>query len=387
MAFKRQRMLWALVLGGWTLIGLTFTLNYYIFAGTYVAIFKQPPTLTQMLIWELPYWLLWAAMSPVIFWITRRFGFDRGQKLRSAAAHVVACLLLSVGHRAIYLVVGWLLNVAVYHRLSSLSEVYNSLFLFNLPTGFMSYATILLVSYVIDYYRRYEEEELKISKLKTELAEAQLRMTQAQLQALKMQLHPHFLFNTLNSISALLEEDVEAADKMIARLGDFLRMTLENSGDEEVTLQEELEFLRCYLAIESVRFNDRLTVNMDVEPEALDARVPNLILQPIVENAIRHAVASRVGAGRIEIRARRESGKLRLSVRDDGPGLSPASSTGARTREGIGIANTRARLDQLYKGSHSFDMCDARGGGLQITVVIPFKSASKTREKSEALTA
>ncbi|HEY7911543.1 MAG TPA: sensor histidine kinase [Blastocatellia bacterium] len=380
-------MLWALVVGGWTLIGLTFTLNYYIFAGTYVAIFKQPPTLSEMLIWELPYWLLWAALSPIIFWITRRFSFDRGQRLRSAGAHMLGCLLLSVGHRAVYLLIGWLLHVAVYHRLSSLSEVYNFLFFFNLPTGFMSYATVLLVSYVIDYYRRYEEEELKISKLKTELAEAQLRMTQAQLQALKMQLQPHFLFNTLNSISALLEEDVEAADEMIARLGDFLRMTLENSGAEEVTLQEELEFLRCYLEIESVRFNDRLTVNMDIEPEALDARVPNLILQPIVENAIRHAVASRAGAGRIEIRARRESNKLSLSVRDDGPGLSLAASTGARAREGIGLANTRARLEQLYKGSHSFDMCDARGGGLQVTVEIPFEDASRAREKLEAITA
>src|SRR4029079_13460186 len=147
------------------------------------------------------------------------------------------------------------------------------------------------------------------------------------LQALKMQLHPHFLFNTLNSISALLDEDVDAADQMLARLGDLLRMTLENSGAQEVTLQEELEFLRCYLEIEQVRFNDRLTVSMHIEPETLDAKVPNLILQPIVENAIKHGIVSRIAPGRIEIIARRSDDALLLQVKDNGPGLSHGEST------------------------------------------------------------
>src|SRR5262249_28489116 len=147
---------------------------------------------------------------------------------------------------------------------------------------------------------------------------AQLQVTEAQLQALKMQLHPHFLFNTLNSISALLDEDVDAADQMLARLGDFLRLTLENSGAQRVTLQEELEFLRCYLEIERVRFEDRLTINMHIDPEALDARVPNLILQPIVENAIRHGIVSRIAPGQIDISAKRLRDTLQLQVRDNG---------------------------------------------------------------------
>src|SRR2546421_197058 len=208
---ERHWRLWVSVLVGWTLVGVSFTLNYYLFSDHYVAIFRQPPTLREMLVWELPYWLLWAALSPLILRLVRRFPFERGRLVKSSLVH------------------------------------------------------------------------------------PQLEITQAQLQALKMQLQPHFLFNTLNSISTLLDEDVEAADEMLARLGDFLRLTLENTGAQEVTLQEELEFLRCYLEIERVRFQDRLTVELTIEPDTLDARVPNLILQPIVENAIRHGVVARAG--------------------------------------------------------------------------------------------
>src|SRR5262249_27459086 len=164
--------LWVAVIVGWTLIGLTFTLNYYIFSGHYVAIFKQPPTLQQMVVWELPYWFLWAALSPVVFWLTRRFPLERGRLLVNSGVHVAACATLSIVHRAVYLAVGWVLHVAVYRRLASISEVFSFLLFFNLPTGFMSYATVLLVSYSIDYYRRYQDEELKIARLKTELAEA-----------------------------------------------------------------------------------------------------------------------------------------------------------------------------------------------------------------------
>lgn len=379
--FKRYRALWVLVLAVWMMIGLSFTLNYYFFAGHYVAIFEQAPTLGQMLVWEIPYWLLWAGLAPLVFLFTRRFPIDRERWLRNSLLQIAASIALSITHRAIYLVIGWLLHVAAYQNLTSIPQLYSSDILFNLPTGFMSYGTIFLVSYAIDYYRRHQEEELKISRLNTELAEARLRVTEAQLQALKMQLHPHFLFNTLNSISALLEEDVEAADQMLARLGDFLRLTLENSGAQEVTLQEELEFLRCYLQIERVRFQDRLTVSMDIEPETLEARVPNLILQPIVENAIRHGIVSRIAPGEIEITARRAGDSLRLRVKDNGPGLSSSSARGANFKEGLGLTNTRARLEQLYPEAHRFEMRDASEGGLQVTIDLPFEAvAARNRE-------
>src|SRR5262249_2587384 len=284
---RRQSLLLTAILIGLTLVGLSFTLNYYLFADHYVAIFKEPPTLPQMLVWELPYWFIWAALSPLVFWVSRRFPLERGQRILHGLMHVFACLFVSAGHRAIYLLVGWLLHVAAYQRLASLQGLYTYLFLFNLPTGFLSYGMILLFSQLVEYYRRHQDEALKISRLKTELAEARLRVAEAQLNALKRQLQPHFLYNTLNSISALLEEDPDSADQMLARLGDFLRMTLQNSGAQELSLHEELEFLRCYLDIERVRFQDRLNVVFSIEPETLSARVPNLVLQPLVENAIK----------------------------------------------------------------------------------------------------
>ncbi|MGA9772893.1 MAG: histidine kinase [Blastocatellia bacterium] len=375
---KRGWVLWIFVLLAWTLVGLSFTLNYYFFAGHYVAIFKQQPTIAGMLVWELPYWFLWAALAPLIFRITRRYPFDRSRWFRNSIIHIFACLLLSFAHRAIYLVLGWLLHVAVYQQYSSIPELYQSDIFFNLPTGFMSYGTFMLISNVVDYYRRFQKEELRASRLKAELA-------QSQLEALKMQLHPHFLFNTLNSISALLDEDVEAADEMLARLGDFLRLTLENSGAQLVTLQEELEFLRCYLEIERVRFHDRLTVSIEIEPETLDARVPNLILQPIVENAIRHGIVARATAGRIEIRSALRNHRLRLQVKDNGPGLSSTQDSGSRLRGGFGLANTRARLEQLYGTSHLLEMSDAVEGGFEVTLEIPFEKTDVSFEQKVAV--
>jgi two-component system, LytTR family, sensor kinase len=380
---RRYRTIWVLVLAVWMLIGLSFTLNYFFFAAHYVAIFEHPPTLVQMLVWELPYWLLWAGLAPVIFLFTRRFPIDRVRWFSNSLLHILACVTLSIAHRAIYLIVGWLLHVAAYQNLGTIPDLYSSDILFNLPTGFMSYGTIFLVSYVIDYYRRHQEEELKISRLKAELTQAQLQVTEAQLQALKMQLHPHFLFNTLNSISALLDEDVDAADQMLARLGDLLRLTLENSGAQQVTLQEELEFLRCYLEIERVRFHDRLAVTMHIEPETLEARVPNLILQPIVENAIRHGIASRIAPGEIEIRAGRAGEALRLLVKDNGPGLQRSGAPNGRAREGLGLANTRARLQQLYGSAHRFEIADVPEGGLQVTIDMPFETVALVRHPEQ----
>jgi LytS/YehU family sensor histidine kinase len=219
-----------------------------------------------------------------------------------------------------------------------------------------------------DYHRKFREREKRAVQLEAQLV-------QAQLQALKMQLHPHFLFNTLNSISALLHHDPESADRMIARLGSFLRLTLDNSGEQEVTLQKELEFLKCYLEIEQVRFQDRLTVSYDVAPETLDAMVPNLVWQPIVENAIRHAIAPRSGCGHIEVRAQRLGDTLQLQVKDDGPGLASKEHSSGSSK-GLGLANTRERLRQLYGSDHRFELANGSGQGLIVTVEVPFNSSA-----------
>lgn len=354
-------MVWAGIGVGWALIALSFTLNYFLFADHYVAIFKVAPTLSQMLVWEIPYWALWVAIWPLIIRLARRFPLGSRDWMRNAAIHLVCCLLLALLHRLVYLFICWILNVVAYQRYTSLPELYSADIFFNLPTGFMSYGTILLVSNAFDYFDRYRAEELKALQLETQLV-------QAQLEALKMQLHPHFLFNTLNSISALQMTDVAAANRMISRLGDFLRMTLANVGAQEISLRQEMEFLNCYLEIERIRFQDRLSVEIEVTPELWDAPVPNLILQPIVENAIRHGVAATVHPMRIAIRAQRENGSLCVEVQDDGPGLQSRP-----VREGVGLANTRARLQQLYGEKQKLELANAPEGGLVVRMEIPVR--------------
>lgn len=362
--WQRHKILWVSIAAGWMLIALSFTLNYFFFSSHYVAIFSTPPTLLQMLVWEVPYWILWAALAPVVFLLTRRFPLERAAWLRNASVHVVAGLALAIAHRVVYLPICWLLYVDVYRKMPSLADLYTSDLLFNLPTGLMSYGTFLLVSNVIEYYEQSQAGKLRASQLEAQLA-------QAQLLALKMQLHPHFLFNTLNSISALQMTDVEAANRMTARLGDFLRMTLDNVGAQEVTLRQEMEFLRCYLEIERIRFQDRMELTMDIDPDALDVHVPNLILQPLLENSIKYTVLLRKGTGHIQIRAQRSGEVLRVQVEDDGIGLQMPRNSNQVTRGGVGLSNTKERLRQLYGDWQSFALGHSSSGGVLVTMEIP----------------
>ena len=375
MMARRSHLLWGMVLTGWVAIGMTWTLNYYIYADHYVAIFSVPPSFREMVIWELPYWILWAALTPVVFRLTRRFPLGRGRLTGNLAIHISACIALSIFHRALYLMLGWVLHVTVYEKLASVVTVYHFLFFFNLPTGFMSYGSIMLICNLLIYYQHYQERELQSSQLETRLAQAELHATAAELRALKMQLQPHFLFNTLNSISALLEDNVQAADEMLSRLADLLRLTLDNSAAQTVPIAEELEFLKCYLEIERARFQDRLVVEINVDPAALNALVPNLVLQPIVENAIKHAVAPRHGAGRVQLHAIREGSRLVVVVIDDGDGRKALQEADSGITKGLGLSNTRSRLAQLYPDQHTFLMRISDSGGLEVRIEIPFAAA------------
>lgn len=368
--WQRYRILWVSIAAGWMLIALSFTLNYYFFSRHYVEIFSKPPGFAQMLIWEIPYWILWAAMAPLVFRLTRWFPLERERWVGNGLFHLFAGLGVTIAHRVIYLPICWLLYVDAYQKSPTLMDLYRSDLFFNLPTGLMSYGTFLLVCNVMEYFERYEAGRLRESVLETQLA-------QAQLQALKMQLHPHFLFNTLNSISALQLTDTEAANRMTARLGDFLRMTLDNAGAQEVPLRQEMEFLRCYLEIERIRFQDRMRVTMEIDPDAMDVPVPNLILQPIVENAIKYAVVLRSSAGHIQIRAQRAAGSLRMQVEDDGIGLQLPREGNRATRGGVGLTNTQARLKQLYGGDHRFELSSAPSGGLLVRLEIPLRSEDR----------
>jgi LytS/YehU family sensor histidine kinase len=225
----------------------------------------------------------------------------------------------------------------------------------------LMYSLLLGVGYAIVYARQLHERELREAQLETELLSAHLNV-------LKMQLQPHFLFNTLNSISSLMYADVGAADRMVARLADFLRQTLRTIDTQEVTLQEEMNFLTLYLDIERTRLRDRLEICLDVDEGARVALVPHLILQPLVENAIRHAIAPRVEGGSVTILAKRQGDRLRLVVRDDGPGLEGDPNT-----TGLGLRNTRQRLQHLYPGTHRFSIGNGPDGGAEVEVELPYK--------------
>jgi sensor histidine kinase YesM len=237
-----------------------------------------------------------------------------------------------------------------------------NMFFNNFDWEMMTYWAIVLLSHALRYHSEARDRALRESQLETHLVESQL-------QGLQRQLQPHFLFNTLNTISALMHRDVDAADNMIAKLSDLLRISLQNVGVQEVPLKQELDFLSKYLEIEQTRFRDRLTVVFDVHPDTLDALVPNLMLQPLVENSIKHGIGPKPTPGQIEIRSRRVGRLLELEVRDNGVGLSAARLTDFN--RGVGLANTRSRLQHLYGSSHRFEFRQPPTGGLSVLIAIP----------------
>ncbi|MEW6210402.1 MAG: histidine kinase [Acidobacteriota bacterium] len=351
---KRRLMVWSAVFAAYTLLNIFSASRIYVSYsyGNYSISWRRA------LLLALPDWYVWALLTPSIYFLARRFPIERPVRGRALMIHIPASLLLSV-----------LKMIIEYNAIQIIDPNPNRQFpALQIQSTLLTYWSITGIIFAFDYYAKYRQHQLKSSQLETRLA-------QAQLQALRAQLHPHFLFNTLHAVSALMHRDVEAADRMIARLSDLLRLALENTGAQEVSLKQEMEFLHRYLEIEQIRFQDRLTVNIDIEAEALDASVPNLLLQPLVENAIRHGIAPRAAAGRLEITARRRDRRLRVEVRDDGAGLDRNGF-----REGIGIANTRARLEQLYGADHRFEMGNRESGGMTVSIEIPFRLSSEAKD-------
>jgi signal transduction histidine kinase len=373
-ALPFARGAFALSVIGWGLLGLTFASISHAVAVADGRPFDVTVNYTKNLCLA----LIWAALSPLVFRWTRRFPVDlRPSRLRNLLAHVPSLIAFSAAHHAAYAAaIWWLLGGPQGHRHDSYSDFFRASFFGALTANVLIYALVVIGSQALIDYEGRRAAEASEERLRAQLAEARLRV-------LKMQLHPHFLFNTLHSINSLVAEDPAAASQMIARLGDFLRLTLEQSERQFVTLGEEVEFLRCYLDIEQVRFQDRLTVEFDVEHAATSAEVPHLILQPIVENAIRHGVAPRAGPGLIRIAARRANGSLRLEVKDTGPGLAPAGA-GSAAGAGVGLSNVRARLEQLYAGRHRFGLANGDGGGLSVTLELPLDGAAKESARGGA---
>src|SRR5437588_8040188 len=329
--WQRRWAHWAVSFGVWTVLAFVFTCQLYY---TY-RLSERPMTWRDAASSQFIYPYIWAVGTIIVLAFANRFPLEGHARWRNALLHLFFATLFVFAVSGAFHVIYHFLFVNSAEKPYSLRMTLQWI-VFNSSENYGIYGLLLLLNQVFRYYRRFREGELRASQLETQL-------TQAQLQALKMQLQPHFLFNTLHSISALIRRDPETADSMIARLGDFLRLTLENSGAQEVSLRKELEFLQCYLEIERVRFQDRLTTRLDIEPRALDTPVPNLILQPIVENALRHGVAQRSSPGHVEISAERENAPLRIEVKDNGPGLSAITKSNGKFREGLGLTNTAAR--------------------------------------------
>src|ERR1044072_1611424 len=369
---NRRRLKWAIIVGFWTFFGLLNGTQLYLglrMEGLHLSLWRVFAT-------DVFGWWPWIAATPIVLALGGRFPFERGTWWRVVPVHLVACLLISGAHFADFSYSSDLFSPCGPPRQprsfwDSLLGRATSQFHIDL----LIYAATLGVSYAVSYYARFREREFRASQLEAQLA-------QAQLQALKMQLHPHFLFNTLNGIAGLVRDNKNrAAVDMLAGLSDLLRYTLENAGKQEVPLREEMEFLELYLDIQQMRFSDRLKVEMHVEPEALNALVPNLILQPLVENAIRHGVSRRAASGVVGISVQRDNGSLHIRIYDDGPGLK--RDDGAMVVEGVGISNTRARLRQLYGERQEFSLRDRVEAGVEAVMVIPFRLADEETVNSK----
>jgi two-component system LytT family sensor kinase len=349
----------ALVLGAWTAVGLFRAVERYTLdpVSTHRLEFGFREALAQNLL----YAYLWAALTPFVAWLAFRYTIAGPTRIRTFAVHLTAGALLAVLHGTVFALVyppimGMPFGLA--RQLRGVPSIHVAFLVSNLLT----YWGIVGICWTMQALKLSRERELRSSQLEAQLAGARL-------ERLQTQLHPHFLFNALNSVLPLVFRDRDAAALTISRLEELLRRSLEADAAQLVPLSRELEFLEMYLEIQKTRFQDRLRVAFDVPADLRGARVPNLILQPIVENAIKHGVSAQPGAGSVEISARRWNGMLVLTVRDDGPGLTESPRTGG---SGLGLANTRERLQQLYGDNHRLALENAESGGVEVTLGLPF---------------
>ena len=348
---------WSLFVGFWTVIGLAFASQFYLSSalfGYYTVTWTQAISIT------LGDWYVWALLSLPIVWLARRFPLHRRNWEKLVIIHLAASLVVCLLYVLIRAAVGQLQNPLL-GMTSSFGGTVEKLLLRNTFLNLLICWVIVCVSLAFDYYRKFRDRELRAADLERRLAEARLM-------ALQMQLNPHFLFNTLHTISALMHRNVDQADRMIARLSELLRRALENTKANEVPLQDELDFLQRYLEIEQTRFGDRLEIRRDIAPDTLPALVPNLVLQPVLENAIRHGIEPHRKPGRIDIRARRDGTDLRLEVEDNGGGV----RGGHPLRLGVGLSNTQARLEHLYGRRQRLEFIDQPGRGLTVAILLPY---------------
>lgn len=340
----------------WTLIGLAFAGQFYLSS----SLIGRAITWGQAISYSLADWYVWAALSIPIARLARRVSTEAHSPWRTATIHLVAALGFAVAYVVLRALVGraysWFIDEEV-----TFLEIFVPLFVKTYPFNLLIYGVIVSVSHAFDYYRKYHERTVQALELEKHL-------TEARLQSLLRQLKPHFLFNALNGIASLMYSDVAAAERMLVRLSELLRQTMAQTGAPLTALKNEIAFLERYLEIERIRFRDRLDVTFEIDPATVDAQVPSLVLQPLVENAIRHGIEPQMRAGRITLRSALEGDNLVLTVTDNGGGMPPNGFK----REGIGLANTRARLAELYGDEQRFELSNQPEGGLCVRLSFPF---------------
>lgn len=345
------------VFGAATLLGLFSTLQAYRLMALN-AKDSSSAVVGPLLVLNLTYWFIPALCAPAIFYLVQRYRIDE-RRVKAIAVHACAALAFTVVHAAGMLVV----RSTFWGPPQGWSMAFQRLHLTNLDWLLMTYTTVVGLTYALGYYHEVQARAVREAQLQTRLVEARLN-------ALQAELHPHFLFNTLHAISTLVHTNPDAADRMISRLSDLLRLTFDRTGVARIPLHDELEFLQKYLEIEQTRFRDRLTVQFDIDPATLDAEVPRLILQPIVENAIKHGISPRTEPGIVQIVSRADGDRMWLEVRDNGVGLSGSART--KFHSGVGLANTRDRLECLYGEAQKLDFSEGTGG-LTVRITLPLQ--------------
>jgi two-component system LytT family sensor kinase len=314
---------------------------------------------------ELASWLPWALATPLVIGLARRYEVIRSTTIQTAAVHFAAFAIISLLAEAWFAVLQVLFNPWDYAQQPTFMETLRTSLIFQVLTYLIVYALILTVTYVMDARERIARQVTETARLSEELSKSQLA-------ALRQQIEPHFMFNTLHSITGLVRDHKnDAAVGMIVGLSEFLRRALQDSHRSQVTLAEEVEYLQRYLDIQKVRFGERLQISMDIPEELLSAQVPNLLLQPLVENAIKHGIARRAAGGTVRIKGACHDGGLCLSIYNDGP---DSPTDWPATRTGVGINNLRTRLQILHGEKSELQLRHAGGGAVEVVVRLPFKA-------------
>ena len=343
---RRTVVATAAVLAGWLLMAALFTPQHWVLTRRA----PNPPHWVDLFLGNVVMFWAWAALTPVILWLGRRFPLERPRLPLHLLMHFVGGFAFALAHIAIVRYANALFTGRPLQSWFSYVIGYGA-------TGVLIAWAILAASQALIYFRRYKDREFRI--------------VQAELQSLKTQLHPHFLFNTLNAIAELLHQDPMRAERTVTQLSDLLRHALNRGSAQEVALKEEIDFLRNYVHIQQTLLQERLTVDWRIDDSALDACVPAMLLQPLVENAVQHGVAPRARGGTIEIAARRNGEWLDITVADDGVGLTEIG--GGSPTEGIGLSNTRARLRHMYGARHTFTIEPRPDGGVRVDLTVPFR--------------